>query len=50
MPRHVAQGREVANSSEPIQSGRDILGYGGRSKIVAGVQPQRDISLPLGVI
>jgi hypothetical protein len=22
-PRHVAQGREVANSSEPIQSGRD---------------------------
>jgi hypothetical protein len=30
-PRHAAQGREVANSSESIRSGRDSGGYGGRS-------------------
>jgi hypothetical protein len=46
MPRHVAQDREVANSGEPIQSGHDTLGYGGRSKIVVGVHPRRDIYLP----
>jgi hypothetical protein len=39
VPRHVAQGREVSNSGEPIQGDRDTLGYGGRSKIVAGVHP-----------
>jgi hypothetical protein len=46
MPRHVAQGREVAISSEPIQIIRGLLGYDGRSKIVAGVYPRRDIFLP----
>jgi hypothetical protein len=50
MPGHVAQGREVANSSEPIHSGCDSGGYGARSRIVAGVHPQRDISLPLCII
>jgi hypothetical protein len=49
-PRHVARGREVANSSEPIQSGRDSSGYGDRSRIVAGVLPQRDISYLLAFI
>jgi hypothetical protein len=39
VPRHVAQGREEAISGEPIQGGRDTLGYGGRSKIAAGVHP-----------
>jgi hypothetical protein len=28
-PRHVAHGCEVANSGEPIQSGRDSGGYSG---------------------
>jgi hypothetical protein len=46
VPRHVAQGREVAISVEPIQIDRGLLGYGGRSKIVAGVYPWRDIFLP----
>ena len=46
VPRHVAQGREVAISSEPIQINRGLLGYDGRSKIVAGVYPRRDIFLP----
>jgi hypothetical protein len=45
-PRHVAQGREVTNSGEPIQSGRVLGGYGGRSRIVAGVHPWYDISYP----
>jgi hypothetical protein len=45
-PRHMAQGCEVANSGEPIQSGRDSGGYGGRSRIVAGVHPRGDISYP----
>jgi hypothetical protein len=47
VPRYVAQGREVAISGEPIRSNRDLLGYGGRSKIVVGVYPRRDIYLPL---
>jgi hypothetical protein len=38
-PRHVVQGCEVAISGEPTQGGRDTLGYGGRSKIVAKVHP-----------
>jgi hypothetical protein len=46
-PRHVAQGREVANSGEPIRSGRDSGGYDGRGRIVAGVHPRCDISYPL---
>jgi hypothetical protein len=45
-PRHVAQGREVANSSESIRSGRDSGRYGDRSRIVAGVHPRCDISYP----
>jgi hypothetical protein len=49
-PRHVAQGCEVANSSEPIQSGCDSSGYSGWSRIVAGVHPRGDISCPLHVI
>jgi hypothetical protein len=39
-PRHVAQGCGVANSSEPIQSGRDSSGYGSRSRIVVRVHPR----------
>jgi hypothetical protein len=39
MLEHVAQGREESISDEPIQGGRDTLGYGGRSKIAAGVHP-----------
>jgi hypothetical protein len=31
-PKHMAQGREVANSGEFIRSGRDSGGYGGRSE------------------
>jgi hypothetical protein len=46
VPRHVAQGCEVAISGEPIQINRGLLEYGGQSKIVAGVYPQRDIFLP----
>jgi hypothetical protein len=46
VPGHMAQGREVAISGEPIQINRGLLGYGGRSKIVAGVYPQRDIYGP----
>jgi hypothetical protein len=46
VPRHVAQGREVAILGEPIQSGRDTLGHGDRSKIVTGVYPRRDIYGP----
>jgi hypothetical protein len=45
-PRHVAQGREVANSGEPIQSGRDSGRYDDRSRIVAGVHLRGDISYP----
>jgi hypothetical protein len=45
-PRHVVQGCEVANFGEPIQSGRDLGGYGGWSRIVAGVHPRDDISYP----
>jgi hypothetical protein len=50
MPGYMAQGREVANFGEPIHSGCDSGGYGGRSRIVVGVHPRRDISLPLCVI
>jgi hypothetical protein len=50
MPGHVAQGCEVANSGEPIRSGRDSGGYGGRSRIVARVHPWCDISYLLAVI
>jgi hypothetical protein len=50
VPRHMAQGHEVANSSESIRSGRDTGGYGGRSRIVAGVHPRCDISYLLAVI
>jgi hypothetical protein len=39
VPRHMAQGREEAISGEPIQGGRDTLGYGGRSKIAVEVHP-----------
>jgi hypothetical protein len=46
VPRHVAQGREVAISREPIQSGCDTLEYGDQSKIVTGVYPRRDIYGP----
>jgi hypothetical protein len=46
VPRHVAQGREVAIFSEPIQINRGLLGYGGQSKIVAEVYPRHDIYLP----
>jgi hypothetical protein len=49
-PRHVAQGCKVANSGEPIQSGRDTSGYDGRSRIVVGVHPRCDISYLLAVI
>jgi hypothetical protein len=31
-PKHVAQGREVANSGESIRSGRDSGGYDDRSE------------------
>jgi hypothetical protein len=41
--RHLAQDRAVASSGEPIQHNRGLLGYGGRSKIVAGAYPRRDI-------
>jgi hypothetical protein len=41
--RHVAQDRAVASSGEPIQLNRGLLRYGGRSKIVAGAYPRRDI-------
>jgi hypothetical protein len=34
-PKHVAQGREVANSGESIRSGRDSGEYGSRSRTVA---------------
>jgi hypothetical protein len=46
VPRHLAQGCEVAIFDEPIQINCGLLGYGGRSKIVAGVYPRRDIYLP----
>jgi hypothetical protein len=46
VPRHVSQDSEVAISGEPIRSNCDLLGYGGRSKIVAGVYPRCDIYLP----
>jgi hypothetical protein len=48
--RHVSSERQIANSGELIHSSCDSGGYGGRSKIVAGVHPRRDISLPLCVI
>jgi hypothetical protein len=38
--RYVAQGCGGAISGEPIQSGHDTSGYGGRSKIAAGVHPR----------
>ena len=41
--RHVAHDRAVASSGEPIQPNSGLLGYGGRSKIVARAYPQRDI-------
>jgi hypothetical protein len=41
--RHVAQDRAVASSGEPIQPNSGLLGYSGRSKIVARAYPQRDI-------
>jgi hypothetical protein len=41
VPRHVAPDHEESISGEPIQGGRDMLGYGGRSKIAAGVHPRR---------
>ena len=44
--RHVAHDRAMASSGEPIQHNRGLLGYGGRSKIVAGAYPRRDIYLP----
>jgi hypothetical protein len=43
VPRHVARGREAAVSGELIQISSGLLGYGGRSKIMAGVFPRRDI-------
>ena len=46
VPRNVVQGREVSISGEPIQIDHGLLGYGGRSKIVVGVYPRRDIYLP----
>jgi hypothetical protein len=46
VPRHVEQGREVSISGEPIQIDRGLLGYGGWSKIVAGVYPRCDIYGP----
>jgi hypothetical protein len=46
---NVAQGHEESISSEPIQGGRDMLWYGGRSKIAAGVHP-RAIFLTPGAI
>jgi hypothetical protein len=46
VPRHVAQGREMANSGEPIRSSRSTGGYDGHSRIVAGVHPWCDISYP----
>jgi hypothetical protein len=49
VPRHMAQGHEESISGEPIQGGRDTLGYGGRSKIAAGVHP-RAIFLTPGAI
>jgi hypothetical protein len=49
VPRHVVQGREEAISGEPIQGGRDTLGYGGQSKIAARVHPWA-IFLTLGAI
>jgi hypothetical protein len=48
MPRHVAQDREVANSGEPIQSGHDTLGYGGRSSSMTRylLTPRRYLTEP----
>jgi hypothetical protein len=46
---HVVQGHKESISGEPIQGGRDMLGYGDRSKIVAGVHP-RAIFLTPGAI
>jgi hypothetical protein len=43
VPRHVAQGREAAVSGELTRISRGLLGYGGRSKIMARVFPRRDI-------
>jgi hypothetical protein len=43
VPRHVAQGHEAAVSGELIRTSRGLLGYGGRSKIMVGVFPRRDI-------
>jgi hypothetical protein len=43
VPRHVEQGHVEAICGEPIQIHRGMLGYGGRSKIVAGAYPRRDI-------
>jgi hypothetical protein len=42
VPRHMAQGREAAVSGELIRISHGLLGYGGRSKIMAGVFPRRD--------
>jgi hypothetical protein len=46
MTGYVAQGREAAVSGELIRIGRGLLGYGGRSKIMARVFPRRDIYWP----
>ena len=43
VPRNVAQGHEAAVSGELIRIIHGLLGYGGRSKIMAGVFPRRDI-------
>jgi hypothetical protein len=42
----VSSERQKANSGELIHIGRDMLVYGGRSKLVAGKYPWRDIYLP----
>jgi hypothetical protein len=44
LARHVSSERQTANSGELIHSGHDMLVYGGRSRIVAGVYLPRDIS------
>jgi hypothetical protein len=46
---YVALGREVAVSGELIWISRGLIGYGGRSKIMAGVFPRRDIYWPLAL-
>ena len=45
-PKHVAQGREVANSGEFIRIGCESGGHGGQSETVAQVHPQGDFYYP----